>query len=41
MLAEQLRAVIWQKYTDADAPFGASEEGMYRWLENLLHPADH
>lgn len=40
MVAEQLRTIIWQEYTDADLPFGSSEEGMYRWLEGLLQGTD-
>lgn len=29
----KLREMIWHSYCEADRPFGSTEEGMFRWLE--------
>ena len=34
--ADKLREMFWQEYSDADYPYGASEEGLFRWMEDQI-----
>ena len=34
--AHKLREMFWQEYGDADYPYGASEEGLFRWMEDQI-----
>lgn len=31
---DMLRQMMWTSYCDAGQPFGATEEGMYIWIEH-------
>ncbi|HMB92832.1 MAG TPA: hypothetical protein VKP65_18425 [Rhodothermales bacterium] len=31
---DMMRHMMWTSYCDAGQPFGASEEGMYIWIEH-------
>lgn len=34
--ADKLREMFWQEYGEADYPYGASEEGLFRWMEDQI-----
>lgn len=39
-LVDGFKAMIWQAYSEADFPFGVTEEGMCLWWEHQQQAAD-